>query len=149
MVQCYKRYSVYRRDDEMPLIIFATAHECAEAMGCNIHTFFSYLSRFNKGRPYPKKYLIYEDEIDEEEKEELQNPPKLSAIDYEIILAMASGCVKRAAVAKRISRDRTSVYYHFNKIQQITGLDPRNKNDLKKLVQIARERKDYCYEKDY
>ncbi len=66
---CYKRYSVYLRDDEMPLIIFATSHECAEAMGCNIRTFFSYLARFRKGMRYPKKYMIYEDEIDEEELE--------------------------------------------------------------------------------
>jgi hypothetical protein len=126
----------------MPLIIFATAHECAKAMGCDIHTFFSYLSRFNKGRPYPKKYLIYEDEIDEEEKEELQNPPKLSAIDYEIILAMASGCVKRAAVAKWIKRDVTAVYNHLHKIQRITGLDPRDKNDLAKLVLMANAEKE-------
>lgn len=132
--RCYKRYSVYHRIGEMPLIIFATAHECAEAMGCNIHTFFSYLSRFNKGRPYPKNYLIYEDEIDEDEKEDLRDSPKLSEMEYEIILALVPGDVKYKDVAKSLGIAWTSIYYHLDKIQEVTGLDPRNKNDLAKLI---------------
>ena len=56
--RCYKRYSVYRRDDDMPLIIFATANECAAALGCDVRSFYSYLSRCSKGKPYPKKYVI-------------------------------------------------------------------------------------------
>lgn len=134
---CYKRYSVYRRNNEMPVIIFATAKECAEAMGCNPQTFASYLSRFKKGKPYPKNYLIYEDEIDEDEKEELRNPPKLSAMDCKIILALASGDVNEVAVAEKINRHKCTVCYHLKKIQQITGLDPKNKNDLAKLVRMA------------
>ncbi len=63
----YKRFSVYRREDEMPVILYATAEECAEAMGCSRDTFFTYLSRFKKGMMYPKKYLIYEDEVEEED----------------------------------------------------------------------------------
>jgi hypothetical protein len=63
----YKRFSVYYRNSEMPLIIYATAKECAEAMDCTVGTFYSYLSRFKKGNPYQKKYLIYEDETDEKE----------------------------------------------------------------------------------
>lgn len=62
---CYKRFSVYLRDGEMPLIIYATAKECAEAMGCKVSTFFTYLSRFRKGKPYPKKFMIYEDEVED------------------------------------------------------------------------------------
>ena len=138
---CYKRYSVYRRDNEMPLIIFATAKECAEAMGCDVRTFYSYLSRFSKGMPYPKNYLIYEDEIDEDEKEELRNPPKLSDIDCKIILALAPGDVNEVAVAEKMNRHRVNIYYHIKKIQQITGLNPRDETELKKLVQIAIERK--------
>lgn len=138
---CYKRYSVYHRDNEMPLIIFATAQECAEAMGCNPRTFASYLSRFKKGKPHPKNYLIYEDEIDEEEKEELKEPPKLSDIDYKIILALTPGDVNEVAVAEKINRHRGTVCYHLNKIQLVTGLNPRDETELKKLVQIATERK--------
>lgn len=63
----YKRFSVYKRKDEMPVILYATAEECAEAMGCTRATFFSYLSRFKKGYKYPKKYLIYEDIVEDEE----------------------------------------------------------------------------------
>ena len=138
--RCYKRYSVYHRDNEMPLIIFATASECAAALGCDVRTFYAYLSRFNAGKPYPKNYLIYEDELDEDEKEELREQPKLSKIEYEIILALAPGGVKYKAIAKSLGIDWTNIYYHLDKIQQVTGLDPENKNDLKKLVQLARER---------
>lgn len=64
---CYKRFSIYRRDDEMPVILYATANECAEAIGCTRATFFTYLSRFRKGKRYPKNYLIYEDELEDED----------------------------------------------------------------------------------
>ena len=139
--RCYKRYSVYHRDNEMPLIIFATASECAAALGCDVRTFYAYLSRFNAGKPYPKNYLIYEDELDEDEKEELRNPPTLSEKDWDIILALAPCGVKYKAVAKSLGIDWTAIYYHLDKIQQVTGLDPENKNDLKKLVQLAMERR--------
>ena len=124
----------------MALIIFATANECAAALGCDVRSFYSYLSRCSKGKPYPKKYVIYEDELDEDEKEELREPPKLSEREYEIILELAQAGLRKGAVAKRIGWDKTSIYYHLDKILRITGLNPRNEADLKKLVQLARER---------
>lgn len=138
---CHNRYSVYHRVDETPVIIFATANECAAAMKCNVNTFYAYLSRFNKGKPYPKKYLIYEDEMDEEEKEDLRVHLKLSEKDYEIILALAPGGVKQAAVAKRFGLDTSTIHHRIERILRITGLDPRKEADLKKLVQLAKERK--------
>ena len=67
MVNPYKRFSVYYRKDEMPVMLYGTAYECAAAMGVSRSTFFTYLSRFRKGMRYPKKYLIYEDEVEEED----------------------------------------------------------------------------------
>lgn len=63
----YKRWSVYHRDSEMPIILYATSEECAKVLGVSRATFFSYLSRFKKGEPYPKKYLIYEDEMEDDD----------------------------------------------------------------------------------
>jgi predicted DNA-binding protein (UPF0251 family) len=51
----------------MPVMLYGTAYECAAAMGVSRSTFFTYLSRFRKGMKYPKKYLIYEDEMEDED----------------------------------------------------------------------------------
>lgn len=89
---------------------------------------------------YPKRILIYEDEIDEEERAGLIEPPQLTATDCEILLAYyASGMVvertwKKVGLANSVCR------YHLKKFSRATGLNYKDKSDLEKMVQIAMER---------
>lgn len=45
----YRRYSIYRRSDDMPIAIFESAERCAEILGIDTETFRQYLSRQNQG----------------------------------------------------------------------------------------------------
>lgn len=56
-----KRYSVYFKKDEMPLIIFATAKECAREMDINVNSFYRYICRVRKKQFVSKKWIICED----------------------------------------------------------------------------------------
>lgn len=57
----YKFYSVYDAVTDMPIIIHATAKECAEKIGINEATFRSYLSHTRSGTR-KNKYEIYVDD---------------------------------------------------------------------------------------
>jgi carbohydrate diacid regulator len=55
-----------------------------------------------------------------------------------IILEMAEQNMNTAAVARKMYFHRNAAVYHFDKIQDITGLDPRNFYDLVKLVKMVK-----------
>ena len=59
---------------------------------------------------------------------------KLDGMDYRIIREMANNGMKIPEVARCVYLGRTTIYYHIEKIKQITGLDPMNFWDLHKLV---------------
>lgn len=61
-----KRYSVYHKKTEMPLILYAKAEECAKAMGIAPNSFFKRIMRMKSGKIEPYKWLIYEDEVDDD-----------------------------------------------------------------------------------
>lgn len=63
----FKRYSVYHKKDETPLIIYASADECAKAMGTKRNSFYRYICRMRKGEIELRKWLVFEDEVDEED----------------------------------------------------------------------------------
>lgn len=138
----YKRYSVYYSGSEMPVILFATARECAAAMGVCLNTFFGYLSRFNKGYKYPKKYLIYEDEIDlddiTDEESYIIKPPAITETDRLVILSVAE-CGSTLKAAKMYDKDPSGFYYHIRKVKGITGLDAKIPSDLQILVEMLKE----------
>lgn len=56
-----KRYSVYRVKDDMPIILYATARECAEALGIKYRSFLMLTHRLRRGKHRPRKYAVYED----------------------------------------------------------------------------------------
>ena len=60
-----KRYSVYHTKTEMPLVIYGTAKECAEAMGVTLNSFYRYIMRIREGKIKIRKWLVYEDEVEE------------------------------------------------------------------------------------
>jgi hypothetical protein len=60
-------FSVYRASDDMPVIIYATAKKCADAMGISVGSFYKYLMFDRKGLYRSKKWLIFEDEKTEVE----------------------------------------------------------------------------------
>ena len=63
-----KRYSVYDRHTDQPVIIYATARECAAAMGLTEMSFYSIYSRQKNNGKVSMKWEIFEDEKDDEEK---------------------------------------------------------------------------------
>lgn len=64
--QPYKRrYSVYRRQTDEPLMINGTADECANAMGITRNSFYKYMVRTEYGTT-GRKYEIFVDDPDEE-----------------------------------------------------------------------------------
>ena len=130
----YKRYSVYLRKDDTPVIIFASAEECASVLGCAIVTFYSYLSKQRKGIPYPKKYCIYEDEVSEEDRKLFykERKPKLDEADIRIIGLMLKG-LKQIEIAERLGYHVGCIHYRCKKILRATGLDPRRFPELIKL----------------
>lgn len=60
------RYSVYDRETEIPLIIYASAPECAKAMGVTLSAFHAYATRTTHNRNHGK-WLVYKDEVDDDE----------------------------------------------------------------------------------
>ena len=57
----------------------------------------------------------------------------------EIILMMAECDMKYCTVAKRLYLHWNTVFYHMNKIEQITGLNPRKFYDLIELVKMVKD----------
>lgn len=60
----YKRYSVYVRKTDLPVIINGTTSECLRVMGVSRATFYCYVTHTRHGTR-KCKYEIYEDEEDE------------------------------------------------------------------------------------
>ena len=62
-----KRYSVYRVADDMPIILYATARECAEALGIKYRSFLMRTHRGRYGKHRARKYVVCEDEKEDED----------------------------------------------------------------------------------
>lgn len=63
-------YSVYHAKNEMPLIIYATSKECADAMGVTLKSFYRYIVRMKQRKKESfRRWLIYEDEVEDIEDE--------------------------------------------------------------------------------
>lgn len=60
-----KRYSVYHRSTDQPLIVYATATECAKAMGIKKNSFYRYIVRMRGGNIRLRKWAVYEDEVED------------------------------------------------------------------------------------
>lgn len=62
-----KRYSVYRVADDMPIILYATARECAAALGIKYRSFLmrTHRGRYQKHRA--RKYAVYEDRKEDDD----------------------------------------------------------------------------------
>ena len=70
MPRVLNRYSVYNDKTDQPLIIYGTAEECASAMGIKVNSFYRYVVRMRQGLIKLKKWVVYEDEIDDLDEEQ-------------------------------------------------------------------------------
>ena len=61
-----KKYSVYSAKTDLPVIIYAGSKECAKAMGIKLNSFYRYICRMRGGKIKLRKWLVYEDELDDE-----------------------------------------------------------------------------------
>ena len=64
---CTNRYSVYHKKSELPLILYGSSKECAKAMGIKVNSFYRYICRMRQGKIKLRKWLVYEDELEEED----------------------------------------------------------------------------------
>ena len=62
-----RKYSVYHRKTDQPLIVYASAKECAKAMGIKINTFYRYICRMRGGKIQLRKWQVYLDSEEEAE----------------------------------------------------------------------------------
>ena len=69
MPRVLNRYSVYQDKTDVPLIIYGTAEECANAMGIKVNSFYRYIVRMRQGLIKFKKWVVYKDEVDELDEE--------------------------------------------------------------------------------
>jgi predicted DNA-binding transcriptional regulator YafY len=53
----------------MPVVVYGTAKECAEAIGVSVRSFYRYISRIREGKISSRKWDVYEDGESEEENE--------------------------------------------------------------------------------
>lgn len=60
-----KKYSVYHKKTDQPLIVYASSKECAKAMGIVLNSFYRYISRMREGKINLRKWSIYEDEVED------------------------------------------------------------------------------------
>lgn len=63
----------------------------------------------------------------------------MSKYQAKIIVLYAQASMNRSGVAKILGVNTSTLTYHFNVIQDKTGLDPRNFFDLGELYTIARD----------
>ena len=56
-----RKYSVYHKHTDQPLIVYATAKECATAMGITVNTFYRYICKMSGGKIELRKYQVYVD----------------------------------------------------------------------------------------
>ena len=59
-------YSIYERGTDRPICIHATAVECAAALGIEVHTFHTYVTKQRKNHPDAPRWIeiFREDEED-------------------------------------------------------------------------------------
>lgn len=62
-----KRYSVYERATDKPVMIFGTPEECARALGITRDSFYSKVAKARSGSRKPVKYEIFEDKEDDDD----------------------------------------------------------------------------------
>ena len=62
---------------------------------------------------------------------------KLTAKECEILLAFAENNMNRSEGARSLFMSPSGFYHHFDKIEDKTGLNPRNFYDLVKLLGIG------------
>ena len=62
-----KKYSVYHKKTEVPLVVYGSSKVCAKAMGISLNSFYRYICRMRGGKINLRKWLVYEDEMDGEE----------------------------------------------------------------------------------
>ena len=65
MSMIVKRYSVYHKKTDMPLLLYATSGECAKAMGIKKNSFYRYVMRERQGKIKMRKWAVYEDEVED------------------------------------------------------------------------------------
>lgn len=63
---------------------------------------------------------------------------KMTDVRKEVILALADCNMNAAEAARKIHLSVETVFYHFRKIRELTGLDPKNFYDLAKLVMMVK-----------
>lgn len=65
----------------------------------------------------------------------------LTATDIEVLHALAENSMSTAGTARAIHMNRANVYYHIDRIRDVTGLDPLKFYDMCWLLTAYPEKK--------
>ena len=72
---------------------------------------------------------------------------KLNDFDREVILSYAKNNMWMAEAGREMYCARTTAEYHMRKVMAVTGLNPKNFNDLIKLVRMVIKEEEIIDEK--
>ena len=65
----------------------------------------------------------------------------MTTLQKELVIEYANSDMNMHEVARKKYRSRGNIYYHLSKVHEETGLNPLDKEQLKKLVQLIKEEK--------
>ena len=60
-----RRYSVYRAKDDMPIVIYGTSQQCADALGIKVKSFYGQVLRSKDENAGHSKYVVYKDKVED------------------------------------------------------------------------------------
>lgn len=60
-----RKYSVYDRHTDMPVLIHGTAEQCAKCMGIKLNSFYRTLMRQREGSSASKYEIVVDDDYDD------------------------------------------------------------------------------------
>jgi DNA-binding CsgD family transcriptional regulator len=133
-------YIVFREGVSEPLAVDATAEECAKAMNVSLETFHMFVSKQTFG--LIKNWKIFKS-VYGEPIEHARGPyakcQQLAKIDYDIIKTLHEG-YSLSETADEVFISYGNIFYRIRKIKHLTGLDPKNEDELKELYKTYIEK---------
>ena len=130
----YRRYSIYRLKDDMPIAIYETAERCAEILGVETDTFREYLSRQRQGR-YSRGVEIFRDDVDPGDLLPITKKCYgLKPLDFRIVGLKIAG-FRQVEIARLTGQDPGNVCRRLKRVASKYGYAPWERWSLEQLEQ--------------
>lgn len=133
-------YVVFQEGVDSPIAVDATAEECAKSMNISLKTFHMFVNKQSYG--LIRKWKIFKSVYGAPIKHARGAYTKcqqLTEIDYDIIKHMHSG-LTLSETADEVFSSYGNIFYRIQRIKHLTGLDPKNEDELKELYKTYIEK---------